>query len=104
MAKASVLKFEFEVLGHTLDDCRDTLDNIVQKILTDEGGEPWVTLKDDYQKTMVNQPLALSGDPAGFVYAGSRTVLFTGPTKIGQPSGGFRDGFRPQANTDDDPA
>lgn len=101
MAQASVLKFEFEVLGNTLDDCRDKLDNLEQQILTQEGGEPWVTLVDEYKKAVLNQQALLKGDPTGAVYTGTRTVLFAGPTKIGQSvDSTYRDGFRPQSNTE----
>lgn len=104
MAKASVIKFEFEVAGKTRDDCIDTLDAITQRILTEEGGEPWVVLVDSYDKMMIDQQLALSGDPRGFFYTGKRQVVFTGPTKIADNISTFRDGFRPQGGEEEDRA
>ena len=103
MAKASVIKFEFEVAGKTRDDCIDTLDNITQRILTEEGGEPWVVLQDSYDKMMTDQHLALTGDPRGFFYTGKRQVVFTGPSMIADNVSSFRDGFRPQGQSEDEP-
>lgn len=99
---ASVLKFEFKVLGTSKEECIETLDNIVSSILLKEGGEPWVTVQEAYEKQMINQEVALSGDPRGFIWVGVRTVLFTGPSKLDSIEPTFRDGFRPQ-QPDDSP-
>lgn len=99
---ASVLKFEYKVMGQTRDEVIDSLDEIVGQVILQEGGEPWVSVEEVYTKTMIDQELALSGDPRGFIWIGVRSVLFTGPTKLAGIEPTFRDGFRPQQDDDSD--
>lgn len=97
---ASVLKFEYKVMGQTREECIEALEEIVAGTILKEGGEPWVTIQESYHKTLVEETLAFSGDPRGFVWVGVREVVFTGPTKLDTIDATFRDGFRPQSDED----
>lgn len=91
----SVLKFSFEVIGETRDDVLAELDNVCNEIILNQGGEPWVVVQDEVKKQAVSTQALLANDAAGIFYHGTRAVLFTGPTKLGQGVD-YHDGFRPQ--------
>ena len=92
---AAVIKLSFDAIGPTRDDVDEHLDRLVANILTNEGGEPWIVIVDKIEKQIVDQQALISNDPSGWIYYGTRTVIFTGPTVHGQ-SERFHDGFRPQ--------
>lgn len=98
----SLTKFQFTVVGKTRDEVNDKMEEVALKIITEEGGEPWLVTQDETQKVAVNERQFLMGDPNAAFYVGNRTLLFTGPNKLvsDQP---FHDGYRPQGEGEDGP-
>lgn len=92
---ASVLKFTITVLGETLESAIQELESVSNQIILEQGGEPWVIVSDEFKKQGTSQEGLLSNAPGGSFYAGERTVLFTGPTKLADTVP-FHDGYRPQ--------
>lgn len=97
----TIIKFEFEALASTRDEVIEELNDASNAVIIAQGGEPWVIIKDEIQMRAVSVEALMAGDPSASFYQGTRTCLFTGPTKIG-PVVDYRDGFRPQAGNDDD--
>lgn len=98
----ALLKFQFDVIGSSRDEVAEKLDRLVAAIITSEGGEPWIIISDKIEKQITDQAALTANDPNGWVYYGSQIALFNGPTVHGQGKP-FHDGFRPQADTPENP-
>ena len=95
----SLLRFQYTAIGDSRDEVVEELERYERIILTESGGEPWVTVTDDVEKMGLSERHIL--DPGAWVYKGQRELIFAGPTRLGEPPDvGFRDGFRPQSTDD----
>jgi hypothetical protein len=96
---ATIMKVEFEALASTREEVLDKLEEACNAVIIAQGGEPWIVIKDEIQMRAVSVESLMSGDPSAYFYQGTRSCLFTGPTKVG-PKVDYHDGFRPQAGTE----
>jgi hypothetical protein len=79
-----------------MDEVSAKLDKLVNDVIFDEGGEPWLSTTDEIKKTAIKPNLM---DPKSWVYVGLREVVFAGPSKFDIPD--MRDGFKPQSDRED---
>lgn len=93
----SIIKFSFSAIGKTRAEVIDELDNFVAATMANLSGEPWIDVTDAVEKIAISQQV---GDPSAWIYQGRRESVFAGPTPLDGDGPIWRDGFRPQHNTE----
>lgn len=94
-----VAEFSLEVRANTREKAIEEIDAISNRVLLDIGGEPWLAVDDDVQKTPISQNAFQMGED-GFVFVAKKRYLYKGPSRIG-PEIHHREGYQPQRAEDD---
>lgn len=92
----TILKFSFTVVAKSREEALEEIDSQVREMMSRLSGEPWLTVVDDVRKIPMAGKIF---DPDSYVYIANREVIFGGPTVMGDFPG-WRDGFRPQDQSD----
>jgi hypothetical protein len=100
---AVVVEFGFRVVGRTRDECIETADRVANEVLASVGGEPWMMVDDNWQRSLTapDEQVLSVADDQGFYYRGQRKYVFNGPF-LGEVKYPHHDGFKTQKQVEGD--